>query len=127
MDRMWIIVGAGGFIGSAARYLVLGPLARWSGATFPWGLLGVNVLGSLLIGVLFGLGQRYDWLTAEWRLFLGAGVCGGFTTFSAFSLETLQLLQRGDHLNALLFAIGSVVLCLLATAAGLYFTQHLTA
>jgi len=123
---MWIIVGVGGFIGSTARFLFLGPLARWWGTTFPWGLLSVNVLGSLLIGLVFGIGQRQGWLSPEWRLFLGAGVCGGFTTFSAFSLETLHLLQRGDHLNALLFATGSVVLCLLATAVGLYFTSSIT-
>ncbi|MBX2971512.1 MAG: fluoride efflux transporter CrcB [Flavobacteriales bacterium] len=120
---MWIIVGLGGFIGGAARHFWMTWGTRLSIGAFPWALMGLNVLGSLAIGAVFGLSQRYQWFTPEWRLLLGAGVCGGFTTFSAFSLETVQLLQRGETMQAALFALGSVALCVIGTGIGLYLTS----
>jgi CrcB protein len=104
----------GGAVGAAARYQ-LGTLAgRGWGATFPWGTLIVNVGGGLLMGLLIARG-----LSEPWRLLLGVGVLGGFTTFSAFGLETVALIERGAAATAAAYVLASVSGALLATWAGL--------
>lgn len=111
---VWIAVG--GAIGSMARFACAqaAPIDR-----FPWGTLIVNVIGSAIIGALAGLlGPQGRWPSESMRAFLMVGVCGGFTTFSAFSLQTLGLIQAGDMARAGLNVIGSVTLCLLAVWAG---------
>ena len=86
---------------------------------WPWATFAINVTGSLLIGVLGGwLATRGD-LGEQWRLFLGVGILGGFTTFSAFSLETMRLIERSDWLGASTYSIGSVLAGLAAVAIGL--------
>ena len=125
MNRLWLIVGLGGFLGSVARYLASTQLARLWPALFPWGTFAVNVIGSLVVGLVFGLSQRHQWLTAEWRLFLATGFCGGFTTFSAFAFENMRLIQHGDYGTFALYAIASVVLCIAGAAVG-YFISTLT-
>jgi CrcB protein len=114
----WVYVGAGGFLGAIARWALSGFVTRATGATFPWGTLTVNVLGSLLIGLLMGLVEFRGLLTAEARAFLVIGGLGAFTTFSTFSHETLALLRTGQFGLGAANAIGSVLACLTATAIG---------
>ncbi len=102
----WILAGIGGFIGSAGRYALSGVVHRFLPAGFPWGTLVVNVLGCFAIGILGGLSEERGLLTADTRTFLMIGVLGGFTTFSSFGFETLQLLRDGQ----LATAFGNVAL-----------------
>jgi CrcB protein len=116
-----LLVGLGGFLGSMGRYA----LSAWIGAlhpssSFPWGTFCVNVGGCLLIGLLYGLSERASFFTLELRYLLITGFLGGFTTFSAFSIETLNLWQRGDWMLGSAYAAGSVVLGVLATCGGLF-------
>lgn len=111
-------VGLGSFLGGMARYgLSVAIMARWTTA-FPVGTLVVNAVGCLAIGVVYGLFERAG-VGIQWRLFAITGVLGGFTTFSAFSLETVQLLRMGNVAHAATYVIASVVLGLVATYAGL--------
>lgn len=105
-----LLVGVGGFLGANARYWLS---AAWTTAA-PWSTIAINVVGSLLLGLLVGLDPA-----PGWRLLLGAGLLGGFTTFSAFSVETVALLDSGEWRRAALYAFGSVFLSLLAAGAGL--------
>ena len=112
-----LLVAAGGAIGAAARYLAgLWIVARF-GAGFPWGTFFVNVTGSFVIGIVLVLVERGT-LPAEARLFVAVGICGGYTTFSSFSYETLQLLNGGDAGPFLLNVFGQVFFCLLAVYLG---------
>lgn len=88
-------------------------------AKFPWGTFTVNLLGCLVIGLLSGLAEKFDWLSPSLRLFLLTGLLGGFTTFSAFGLETVFLLRRGEVLLAAAYAAASVLLCIAAVWLGL--------
>jgi CrcB protein len=113
-----LLVAAGGALGAVARYTIsLGMSARDD--AWPWATFAINVSGSLLIGVLAGwLATRAE-AGEPWRLFLGVGVLGGFTTFSAYSLETLRLVERGDLAGAATYALGSVIAGLAAVAVGI--------
>ena len=115
-----LLVGAGGFIGSIARYLLSGwVLHHTLGGKFPWSTFVVNVLGCLLIGVLSGMIERLEWFTPQMRLLLLTGLLRGFTTFSAFGLETVFLLRRGEVLIAVAYALSSVAVCVTAVWVGL--------
>ena len=115
-----LLVGLGGFAGAVARYLLGGwVLHHTLSAKFPWSTFAVNVLGCLVIGVLSGLAERMEWFTPPVRLLLLTGLLGGFTTFSAFGLETVHLLRRGEPTIALTYALGSVLICTLAVWLGL--------
>jgi fluoride exporter len=115
---LWIAFG--GALGSVARYWFSGVIGRHFGETFPWGTLLVNVSGSFAIGVLAALaepgGRRFIGPTG--RQFFMYGLCGGYTTFSSFSLQTLELIRDGDWFKAGANAAGSVVLCLAAVWLG---------
>lgn len=115
-----LLVGLGGCLGSIARYQ-LGDfiLHQTAQQRFPFGTFTVNILGCLVVGVLAGVAERYDVFGPDARLFLFAGLLGGFTTFSAFGLEAMQLIRRGDLAVAALYAGGSVVLGLTAVWLGL--------
>ena len=106
-------VGVGGAIGSMLRYLI----QRQLNADFPLGTLSVNVLGCLLIGIIGAMVVKNQ-INEVWRLTLMAGFCGGFTTFSSFTLESLQLLQQNRYLFFTVYTISNVVIGLLATFAG---------
>lgn len=118
MTYLWI--GLGSALGGMARYGCSGLAARYIGAAFPWGTLFVNVSGSLVIGFLAALAAADGRLltSPDARAFLMIGVCGGFTTFSAFSIETLNLANDGDWLRAGANVVLSVVLCLFAVWLG---------
>ena len=111
----WIAVAAGGALGSVARFWMTGAVAALTGPRFPYGTLLINMLGSFVIGVVASvtLAPARMGMHPDLRIFLMVGICGGFTTFSAFSLQTLELLQTGEMMPALLYTLGSVLLCLM--------------
>ncbi len=116
---LWVAVG--GAIGSVARYWVAVLVARLTGPDFPWGTILINISGSFIIGVFFAVTAEVAgrWqVTNDFKVFLMAGLCGGFTTFSAFSLQTLGLLRDGRMAAALANIALSVVLCIAAVAIG---------
>jgi CrcB protein len=111
MNPMLILsVAVGGAIGSVARYLVAIGSARAFGTSFPWGILIINVTGSALIGAFISLFALRWNLPEPVRVFLTVGICGGYTTFSTFSLDAFYLIERGESVAAALYMIGSVVL-----------------
>ena len=118
-----LIVMAGGAIGAGLRFL----LGRWTlhqfGPAFPWGTLTANILGGLAMGVLAGLLARFGSGAEGWRLFLGVGILGGFTAFSAFSLETVNMIERGAIGLAGAYALISVVASVLALFVGLWIVR----
>jgi fluoride exporter len=115
---LWIALG--GALGSVARYACSNLAVAWLGPSFPWGTLFINVAGSFVIGFFGGLTGPDGRLmvSGDTRQFVMVGLCGGFTTFSSFSLQTLTLVQEGDVLRAGLNIGGSVVLCLLSVWLG---------
>lgn len=113
-----LLVMAGGAIGSAARFLVGRAALARLGPDFPYGTLAVNLIGGLGMGLLVGVLARTN-AGDNWRLLLGVGVLGGFTTFSAFSLDVVTLIERGSIGVALGYALASVVGAVLALFAGL--------
>jgi CrcB protein len=124
MYALFLVI-AGGGIGAGLRHGVNIYAARYLGAEFPWGTLTVNVVGSFLIGALAAwFAFRGDsFATQSLRLFLTTGILGGFTTFSAFSLDFALLFERGDAMLAVVYVIASVVLSLLAIFAGLWLVR----
>ena len=114
-----LLVAAGGAIGSVLRYLVGLWTLRNFGPAFPWGTLTVNITGSFLIGVLAEAIARKFGASVEMRVFLITGILGGYTTFSAFSLDAMTLLERGEPVTALIYVASSVLLSALAVFAGL--------
>lgn len=114
-----LLVAAGGALGSVLRYLVGLWTLRSFGPSFPWGTLTVNVTGSFLIGVFAEVIARKFGASAEMRVFLITGILGGYTTFSAFSLDAITLLERGEPVTALIYVASSVLLSALAVFAGL--------
>jgi fluoride exporter len=115
-------VGFGSALGGMARYGMGMAVARRLGDDFPYGTLLINVLGSFVIG-LFGTMTVPDGprpASAEARLFVMVGLCGGFTTFSSFSLQTFELLRSGEAPRAVLYIVASVLLCVVFTAFGHY-------
>ena len=118
MDWAWAIVGSA--LGGMARYGMSGAVARRIGETFPWGTLVVNVSGSFVIGLFGALVAPGGALAGEAAagVFVMTGLCGGYTTFSSFSLQTLNLARGGEWSRALANIIASTALCLLAVWAG---------
>ena len=120
-----LAIAAGGALGALMRYWVSTGIYTLAGREFPWGTLVVNVAGSLLMGFL------YIWLlervaqTVEWRAFLLIGLLGAFTTFSTFSIETLNLVEQGQHIRALLNSVGSIVLCVGAAWLGVVLARQI--
>ena len=118
--RLVLYAAAGGAIGTVARHLANEGFGRWFGAGFPWSTLFVNVVGGFLMGALIeALALRFDG-SLELRTFVATGILGGFTTFSAFSMDAVLLMQRGETVAAALYIGGSVVLSILALLAGLW-------
>jgi CrcB protein len=116
-------VALGGAIGALLRYQSGRLMTHWLGpnvvTAFPWATLTVNVVGSLLMGALAGFLARHGQGGEQWRLFVGVGLLGGFTTFSSFSLELMLLIERGQPFQALTYALVSVLAGLTALYVGL--------
>jgi CrcB protein len=116
----YLLIGIGGAIGSVVRFWVSGLIATRFGQTFPLGTLVVNVTGSFVIGLFAALSEPEGrWLiNPSLRQFFMIGICGGYTTFSSFSLQTLALVQEGEWFHAVMNSIASFVLCLFAVWLG---------
>ncbi|GHT23389.1 putative fluoride ion transporter CrcB [Bacteroidia bacterium] len=120
MKYALLLVGVGGAIGSMMRYLT----SQWVAQRLPqyasfWGTFAVNVVGCVLIGSVCGLSERYGWFSPQLRLFFATGICGGYTTFSAFAYENINLLQQGNGMVSFAYIAGSIVACLTAAFAGM--------
>lgn len=113
----FLLVALGGGLGAAGRYGVSLAMPVRPGE-WPWATFGVNVIGSLAIGILAGWLSTRGEAGEPWRLLLGVGVLGGFTTFSAYSLETLRMVERGEWTMAGVYVAGSVIAGLAAVALG---------
>lgn len=112
-------VAVGGSIGAVARYFLVGLIAGRYPSVIPLGTLTVNAVGALLVGILFVVLTEKLALPSHWRFLLITGFLGAFTTFSAFSLELVEMLMAGDTLNAVLYLLASVVLCVSLAACGI--------
>ena len=117
MQSLFLVM-IGGAIGTAARHLTGRAMLALLGTGFPWGTLTVNLIGGFAMGVLAGILARTGG-SEQWRLLIGVGVLGGFTTFSAFSLDVVMLAERGAVVAALGYALVSVAGAILALFAGL--------
>jgi fluoride exporter len=123
MIKNILLVAAGGGIGSMARYLCQKWFADNYPHAFPWGTFAVNITGCFLIGLFWGLAFRSFASNESWKLFLMTGLCGGFTTFSAFTLEGIGLLREQRMALFFSYMAASVVLGLLATYGGMKITR----
>jgi len=122
---LWVALG--GALGSMARYWMTNAVAALTGPRFPWGTIAINVIGSFVIGLVAHATTPVGQIPISFdvRAFILVGICGGYTTFSAFSLQTLELARSGSWLEAGGNVILSVVLCLVAVWAGFLVGSHL--
>ena len=120
-----LAIAAGGSIGAVMRYLVSTGIYHWFGRGFPYGTLVVNVVGSLLMGLLYELFLQRLSVSPEIRAVLLVGFLGAFTTFSTFSIETINLIEQGYLLKAVTNVLASVILCVLAAWCGLQMARQL--
>ena len=117
-----IMVGCGSFLGGAARYLISVAMKTMSKG-FPWGTLVVNLVGCLVIGLLWGFFSKSSSESSSWALFMTVGICGGFTTLSTFSKEALMMLQAGNFISLLAYVTISVIAGIALVAAGYYLVR----
>ncbi|MFN2425461.1 MAG: fluoride efflux transporter CrcB [Candidatus Binatia bacterium] len=116
--REFLLVCAGGAVGTGARYLLTAWALAALGPSFPWGTFAVNTIGSFLLAFVMYLGVESSTISPTVRLALGTGVLGGFTTYSTFSFETMRYLQVGSWGLAITNVLASVIVCLAACMAG---------
>lgn len=123
-----LLVAVGGAAGSVARYLVGAAALRWIGPGWPWGTMTVNIVGGFLMGLLTGwLALRAAGQQETLRVLLGVGILGGFTTFSAFSLDAALMIERRAYGQAFSYTAASVLIALAALFAGLYLARRMFA
>jgi CrcB protein len=125
--QLILAIAVGGAIGAVTRHLFSAEVMRLIGGDFPWGILLVNILGSLIMGVLAELFALKWGASLEMRAFLTVGILGGFTTFSTFSLDTALLIERGQILSAGLYVLASVAGSVGALFLGLYLVRKIIA
>ena len=120
--RNTLFIGCGSFIGGAARYLISVAMKTMSKG-FPWGTLVVNLVGCLVIGLLWGFFSKNSNESSSWALFMTVGICGGFTTFSTFSKEAIIMLQSGNIVGLISYIGVSVIAGVALVAAGYYLAR----
>ena len=123
MLKSLLIVGLGSFVGGALRYGVSTLMREYCSKGFPWGTLAVNLLGCFAIGMIFALFGKYSSTNNAWCLLLTTGVCGGFTTFSTFANESLQMLQNGNIGSFVGYVATSLIVGLALTALGYWIVK----
>jgi CrcB protein len=116
--KIILSIGLGSFVGGISRYLLTQFINSKFNSTFPFGTMLVNIVGCFLIGIVLGIFNNGS-ISNEWRLILTTGLLGGFTTFSTFSYETIYMLQHNEILNAVIYAVISIIVGVLATLFGL--------
>jgi fluoride exporter len=121
----YLLVFIGGGLGASLRHAVNVLCARCLGTAFPWGTFIINISGSTVMGLIAGYLAFKGEASQAWRLFLMTGILGGYTTFSAFSLDAVLLYERGEIALALFYVLGSVVFSILGLFAGLALVRHL--
>ncbi len=125
MIKHLLLVASGGALGASLRYLTGIAALRWFGANFPWGTLMVNVIGSFVMGVLAEFIVRKLGASSELRLLLLTGLLGGYTTFSAFSLDAVMLIERGAYSAATGYVLANVIGSIVALLLGLLLARSL--
>ena len=115
MFKNLIIAGLGGAIGTIMRF---GIYLLFKTSLFPYATLIINIIGSLMIGMVIGISLKDEVFSNNWKIFLATGICGGFTTFSAFSMENLTMIQQSRYLLSLVYIVGSVTAGIVATWVG---------
>jgi CrcB protein len=123
MIKALLTVGLGGGLGSIFRFLVQRAFLNGQETAFPTGTLAVNLIGCLTIGILWGISEKMNLLNAEWKLFLLTGLCGGFTTFSAYSQESIALLREGRFNLFLIYAGTTLIAGFLLTWLGYFLSK----
>ena len=122
----YLLVFFGGGLGATLRHLINVTCARILGTAFPWGTFIINITGSTVMGLIAGYLAFKGEASQPWRLFLMTGILGGYTTFSAYSLDAALLYERGELASAALYVVGSVVLSIAGLFAGLALVRQLT-
>ena len=123
--QLVLLIGFAGFLGTIARYLSGQLIYKFLPIAFPFGTLIVNILGCFIIGIVYGWFEKENIYSNEWKLIFATGFCGGFTTFSAFSMENIQLLREGQFGIALLYIFVSVVIGISATFGGVSLMKNI--
>lgn len=123
MLKSLLIVGSGSFIGGALRYLISTHMKNISVTGFPWGTLAVNLIGCFIIGIVYAVFNRYNTTDNTFCLLLTTGVCGGFTTFSTFAYENMQMLQNGNIIGFIGYITISVILGIALAALGYWIVK----
>lgn len=122
MFKHLLLVFLGGGMGSALRFLISKYMNNPQ-LSFPYGTFTVNILGSLILGIVLGWAMKNNALNSDLHIILAVGFCGGFTTFSTFAFENQALLKSGDYLHFIIYTIGSIILGLLAIVFGLFISK----
>ncbi len=120
-----LIIGLGGFFGTISRYLSQELVNKLFSSQIPLGTLAVNIVGSFLIGIIYALSEKNNLFSSELKMFLAVGFCGGFTTFSSFAYENMNLLKEGHYLSFLLYISISVIVGLFAVFSGVYMIKNI--
>ena len=123
MSRNILFVAIGGMFGSVGRFLLVTLAVQLFPSTFPVGTFLVNLVGSFVMGAAVGFAERNLWFDSSWRVFITAGFCGGFTTFSAFAFENVELILNKNYGTFALYSFATFAVCLLAALAGLMITR----
>jgi CrcB protein len=121
--KLAVIIAIGGGMGALGRYFLVGYITQLFGGGFPWGILAVNVVGSMILGVVVEFGAQTPLLTAEFKALLAVGFLGAFTTFSTFSLDIVELCQKGLWGLAGMYISASVVVAVIGLVAGIVITR----